>query len=128
MLVIFVNTPLFSILMQLYKIRLAYFHRKDISGLYSLHSFNQLIQIILIIFLFGHKSKINFCRFVDVINVIQTRPKLVSLKSSVGMIKLLFIIPTVNRNVLTLEIINSSLLQPSVIAYLSFEVNETVRK
>jgi hypothetical protein len=56
------------------------------------------------------------------------RPKLVSLKSSVGMIKLLFIIPTVNRNVLTLEIINSSLLQPSVIAYLSFEVNETVRK
>jgi hypothetical protein len=28
-------------------------------------------------------------------------PKLVGLKSSVGMIKLLFIIPTVNRNVLT---------------------------
>jgi hypothetical protein len=41
-------------------------------------------------------------------------PKLVGLKSSVGMIKLLFIIPTVNRNVLTEEIINSSLLQPSV--------------
>jgi hypothetical protein len=54
-------------------------------------------------------------------------PKLVGLKSSVGMIKLLFIIPTVNRNVLTEEIINSSLLQPSVIAYLSSEVNETVR-
>jgi hypothetical protein len=28
-------------------------------------------------------------------------PKLVGLKSSIGMIKLLFIIPTVNRNVLT---------------------------
>jgi hypothetical protein len=28
-------------------------------------------------------------------------PKLVDLKSSVGMIKFLFIIPTVNRNVLT---------------------------
>ena len=55
-------------------------------------------------------------------------PKLVGLKSSVGMIKLLCIIPTVNGNVLTEEIINSSLLQPSVIAYLSFEVNETVRK
>jgi hypothetical protein len=54
-------------------------------------------------------------------------PKLVGLKSSVGMIKLLCIIPTVNGNVLTEEIINSSLLQPSVIAYLSSEVNETVR-
>jgi hypothetical protein len=54
-------------------------------------------------------------------------PKLVGLKSSVGMIKLLCIIPTVNGNVLTEEIIKSSLLQPSVIAYLSSEVNETVR-
>jgi hypothetical protein len=44
-----------------------------------------------------------------------------SLKSSIGMIKLLFIIPTVNRNVLTEEIINSSLLQPLVIAYLCLE-------
>ena len=54
-------------------------------------------------------------------------PKLVGLKSSVGMIKLLCIIPTVNGNVLTEEIINSSLLQPSVIAYLSSEVNKNVR-
>ena len=30
-------------------------------------------------------------------------PKLVGLQSSVGMIKLLFIIPAVNRNVLTLR-------------------------
>ena len=67
-------------------------------GKNTLHSFNQLIQIILIIvFGFGQKSKIDFCNFVDVINVIRTKAS--RPQTSAGMIKLLFIIPTVNRNV-----------------------------
>jgi hypothetical protein len=40
-----------------------------------------------------------FCRFV--VLSMAFGPKLVGLQSSVGTIKLLFIIPTVNRNVLT---------------------------
>jgi hypothetical protein len=50
--------------------------------------------------LFWTKVQIDFYCFVDVINVIRTKAT-VGLKSSVGMIKFLFIIPTVNRNILT---------------------------
>jgi hypothetical protein len=103
MLIIFVSTPLFSIQIELYKIRSAYFDRKHKSGLYSLHSFNQLIQIILIIFLlfaFLDKSS-KFISATSSMLSMSFGPKLVGLKSSVGMIKLLFFIPTVNLKVLS---------------------------
>jgi len=91
-LIVFVSTPLFSILIQLYKIRPAYFDRKHKSGLYSLHSFNQLIQIILIIFLLFLDKSPKLINAASSMLSMSLGPKLVSLKSSIGMIKLLFIV------------------------------------
>jgi len=79
----------------------AYFDRKHKSGLYSLHSFNQLIQIILIIFLLFLDKSPKLISATSSMLSMSFGPKLVGLPTSVGMIKLLFIIPTVNRNVLT---------------------------
>ena len=79
----------------------AYFDRKHKSRLYFLHSFNQLNQIILIpVLLFWTKVQNLILLLGRDINLRSFGPKLVCLQSSVGIIKLLFIIPTVNRTIL----------------------------